>query len=68
MDKFPIDAPKRKVIKTLQILGNCSNIRTYTYTQDQVKIIFKAIKDEIRIQEQKFIDGIRKQSVKEFNL
>ena len=37
-----------KVLRYLRLLGKCSNKNNYSYTQDDVKKIFKSIKKELR--------------------
>ena len=43
-----------KIIKMIQLLGNCSNKSNYSYTEDQVKKIFEAIDEELKITKSKF--------------
>ena len=38
----------------LQLLGNCSNLSTYDYTQQDVDKIFAAIESEVRETKKKF--------------
>ena len=38
----------------IKLLGNCSNKNNYTYTDDDVKQIFSAIDQELRITKSKF--------------
>lgn len=42
------------VLERLRVLGNCANSQLYEYTDDEVRKIFKAIKDEVRVVEAKF--------------
>ena len=45
-DKFVRIATRRtqNILHSLQILGNCANLNTYSYTEDEVNKIFKAIR------------------------
>ena len=42
------------IISTLRLLGNCSNKNNYSYTDAQVKKIFSAIENELRLTKAKF--------------
>ena len=42
------------VIKALKVLSNCSNRSTYTYSETDIKKIFKEINDNIKIAKAKF--------------
>lgn len=48
-DKFVrlAEARTNKIIDMVQLLGNCSNISQYEYTQKDVDKIFKAIQFEL---------------------
>lgn len=43
-----------KIIKTLNLLGNCSNKANYDYTDEQVHKIFNAIETELKDTKLKF--------------
>ena len=43
-----------KILDMLRLLGNCSNTASYEYTEDDVKKIFSAIEQEVKLQKQKF--------------
>lgn len=43
-----------KILDTLRLLGNCANTASYEYTEDDVKKIFNAIEQEVKLQKQKF--------------
>lgn len=43
-----------KILSMIKLLGNCSNKNNYTYTDDDVKQIFSAIDQELRITKSKF--------------
>ena len=49
-DKFVrlAEARTNKIIDMLQLLGNCSNTSTYSYTQSDVDKIFSTIESEVR--------------------
>jgi hypothetical protein len=55
-DKFKRIASKRtqKIIDGIELLGNCANSYVYTYTDDQVKTIFDAIRSVLNDTESKF--------------
>ena len=54
--KFRELAQKRvnNTIKAIQLIGNLSNTRAYSYTEEEVKKIFKTLKEEISLAEVKF--------------
>lgn len=43
-----------KIIDTLELLGNLANKSNYSYTSDQIDVIFKTIQDSIEEQKAKF--------------
>lgn len=43
-----------KILKTLDLLGNCSNKGNYDYTEEQVNKIFNAIDAELKVTKLKF--------------
>lgn len=43
-----------KIINMLQLLGNLSNTTNYSYTEEQVELIFSAIKKECEEQKNRF--------------
>ena len=55
-DKFVrlAEARTNKIIDMIQLLGNCSNTRTYDYTQQDVDKIFTAIETELREAKKKY--------------
>jgi len=55
-----------KIIKTLDLLGNCSNKNNYEYTDEQVRRIFNAIERELKITKNKFTE--HKDRKKKFKL
>ena len=54
--KFRKLAEKRvnNVIKNIQLIGNLSNTSAYSYTEEEVKKMFKTLKEEISVAEAKF--------------
>lgn len=55
-DKFVrlAEARTNKIIDMIQLLGNCSNLGAYDYTQQDVDKIFTAIENELRESKKKF--------------
>lgn len=55
-DRFEKIAEQRtnKIIKTLDLLGNCANKNNYEYTDEQVNRIFDAIEKELKVTKNKF--------------
>jgi hypothetical protein len=55
-DRFKRLAASRtnEVMKRLRVLGNCANQNAYDYTPADVKKIFDAIEDEVRVTKAKF--------------
>ena len=43
-----------KILKMLQLLGNCSNRAVYEYETEEVKKIFQAIDKELKIAKGRF--------------
>lgn len=54
--KFRELAEKRvsNALKQIQLIGNLANIRAYEYEEEEVKKIFKSLKEEISLAESKF--------------
>ncbi len=48
-----------RVLRDIELLGNLSNTNNYEYSTEQVRIIFSAIEDEIRIAKQRFNGGAK---------
>ena len=48
------EARTNKIIDMLRLLGNCSNTATYEYTKEDVKKIFTAIDEELKVTKTKF--------------
>lgn len=55
-----------KIISMIKLLGNCSNKNNYTYSDEDVKQIFSAIEQELRITKGKFQEA--QNNKKEFKL
>lgn len=55
-DKFVriAEARTNKIIDMVRLLGNCSNKASYEYTKDDVKKIFTAIENELKLAKAKF--------------
>ena len=55
-DKFVriAEARTNKIINMIQLLGNCSNLSQYEYTQKDVDKIFKAIQIELDESKKRF--------------
>lgn len=64
--KFRELAEKRvnNALKNIQLIGNLSNTRAYDYNEDEVKKIFKTLKEEIAIAESKFKEKGRNNNFK----
>lgn len=48
------EARTNKIIDMLQLLGNCSNLSAYDYSQEDVDKIFSAIESEVKESRKKF--------------
>lgn len=61
-DKFVRIATRRtqNILHSLQILGNCANQNTYSYTEDEVNKIFKAIRTTTEEVKKKFTYNLSK--------
>ena len=53
-----------KLLDMLELLGNCSNKNNYEYTDDDVKSIFSAIDNSVKIAKMKFMDKQEKNKFK----
>lgn len=62
IDRFKKIATNRtnKILKDIQLLGNCSNRSNYEYTDEEVKKIFTAIEEELKAVKIKFTSKKRK--------
>ncbi len=56
-DKFKRIAKNRtkRVLREIELLGNCSNRNHYRYTDDEVKKIFDAVEMQIKEARNRFI-------------
>ncbi|MFA6486132.1 MAG: hypothetical protein WCX97_01585 [Candidatus Magasanikbacteria bacterium] len=44
----------KAVLRSIRILGNCSNKSAYQYSDEEIAKIFKAIEDQIRLTKARF--------------
>ncbi len=42
------------ILRQIQVLGNCSNKSSYSYTEEDIKKILSAIEEELRATKSKF--------------
>ncbi len=65
-EKFKELAEKRvnNALKNIQLIGNLSNASAYEYDDEDVKKIFRALKDEISLAEAKFRSNGRNNNFK----
>ena len=49
------------VLEKLRVLGNCANPQLYDYTDDDIKLIFRAIRSELRTVESSFGQKTRRE-------
>jgi len=54
------------IINKLDLLGNCSNKNNYMYRPEDVKKMFSAIRDKLKITEALFENAVKKEKVKKF--
>lgn len=54
------EARTNKIIDMISLLSNCSNTATYDFTESDVRKIFSAIDQELRICKSKFQDSTNK--------
>ena len=48
------EARTNKIIDMIKLLGNCSNKAVYDYSKEDIKMIFSALEDELKIARAKF--------------
>lgn len=67
-DKFTriAEARTNKIIDMVKLLGNCSNKAVYEYSQEDVKKIFSAIEEELKLARNKY--ELNETSSKKFKL
>lgn len=46
-----------RLLRDIELLGNLSNRNNYEYTEDQVRIIFSTIEEELRVAKRRFSGG-----------
>lgn len=51
------EARTNKIIDMIRLLGNCANKGNYSYTDDEVRKIFTAIENELKIAKGKFTEA-----------
>lgn len=51
------EARTNKILNMIQLLGNCSNRKSYEYTDKDIDEIFSAIEKELKITRKKFSDN-----------
>lgn len=58
-----------RLLKDIELLGNLSNRSNYTYTEEEVRTIFKAIGKSLNVAESRFHAGLKsRDQLKEFKL
>ncbi len=64
--RFKRIASKRTevILRYLYLLGNCSNKSTYSYTEEEIRKIFNAIDEQLRVTKAKFKNGKSKKKFK----
>ena len=58
------EARTNKIIDMLDLLGNCANKSNYEYTDDEVRVIFTAIENAVKVTKMKFTDKQKKNKFK----
>ncbi len=63
-EKFVELAEKRvnNTLKQIQLVGNLANKKAYDYNEDQINKIFSALKNELRVAENKFKNELNKKN------
>lgn len=51
------EARTNKIISMIRLLGNCANKGNYSYTDEEVRKIFSAIENELKMARGKFIEA-----------
>lgn len=62
------EARTQRVLKDLDLLGNLSNRSNYSYTEEDVKTIFRAVAKKLQDTESRFKVNIRAARTGEFRL
>ena len=47
-------------VKNIRLLGNLSNKHNYTYSDNDFKLIFNMIEDEVKLAKSRFLVGLSK--------
>ncbi len=50
----------KNVLRTLRVLGNCSNGNAYEYTDKEIDVIFSAVEKQLRNTKSRFQTSIQK--------
>lgn len=58
----------RKLLKDLELLGNLSNRSNYTYSEDDVKVIFRAVNKKMNETELRFKMNLQLERKDDFEL
>jgi hypothetical protein len=58
----------KKAIKDIRLIGNLSNRSNYSYTEEDVAKIFKALESELRAARKRFADSSRSSASIEFKI
>jgi len=62
------EARTNKILKMIDLLGNCANKNYYDYTDEDIKKIFTAIDRELKIAKVKFSEAVNEEEGKKFSL
>ncbi len=49
-----------KIVKSLNLLGNLSNKHNYSFTESDVKSIYDAIEEEVRLSKSRFLVSLNR--------
>lgn len=65
-ERFVRIAEKRtnKILEQIRLLSNCSNKHNYSYTDEDIKIIFSAIESELKEAKLKYTSQSNKEKFK----
>lgn len=55
------------IMEKIVVLGNCSNKNNYEYNEEDIKKMFSAIRTELKISENRFLNELNKKGSKKFN-
>jgi hypothetical protein len=62
------EARTQRLLKDLDLLGNLANRSNYSYSEDDIRKIFKAVSKRVSDVEARFKLGLAAKSVEEFRL